>query len=100
MNKALFSNFDCGDYLVDEFAKGYYDDESYLQLVYAFDEVNLSDDSHVLFIGSAGADGIEFCYRLNKKGIWAYYPIDDEFKYIARDINELISGWQTGSIFV
>jgi hypothetical protein len=59
-------------------------------------ELNRGD----LVIGSAGCDGISFCFRQGMPGIWAYYPIEAEHILVAHDMYELEKGWLGGSIKV
>jgi len=49
-----------------------------------------------LCVGGAG-DSIEFGYRKNQAGIFAYNPIVDEYTLIA-DTTEELKGWLEGSI--
>ncbi|MVF14841.1 hypothetical protein FT643_22145 [Ketobacter sp. MCCC 1A13808] len=92
--------FKCEEYARGEYAKGYYDKESYLQLVLPINEAYVSRENTHLVVGHAGADGIEFCYRERQPGIWAYYPIDNDYELKAINIASLVAGWRSGEINV
>jgi len=60
----------------------------------------LRDGGLWLEVGSAGVDGIAFALRKGMSGIFAFYPIDNEFVWKADDGSALIAGWLSGSITV
>ncbi|MEZ9596605.1 hypothetical protein AB4298_18420 [Shewanella sp. 10N.261.52.F9] len=95
-----FEKFQCDEYLAEEYRAGFYHEESYLQLILAVENAYVGENGSYLVIGHAGVDGIEFCYQLCHKGIWAYYPIDKEFVFMASTIKNLILGWRNGDIKV
>ncbi len=97
--KYLSENYDCSGYL-SKHEDGYYHDESFLQLVLPVSEATINSDHQHLIIGHAGADGIEFCLRFQKSGVWAFYPIEVRFQKVAGNIEQLIEGWCNGSINV
>ena len=51
-------------------------------------------------IGSAGCDGIDFCFRQGLRGIWAYYPVEGDYVLVAANLKALEEGWLNGSISV
>lgn len=51
-------------------------------------------------IGSAGVDGITFVLRPGLLGVYAYYPIEDTFRWVADTGRTLIDGWVNGRIKV
>ncbi len=53
-----------------------------------------------LCVGGPGVDGIEFGYLKGKSGIYAYYPIVDEYSFLADSADELIKGWIESRITV
>ena len=53
-----------------------------------------------LCIGGPGVDGIEFGHLQGRPGIFAYYPIGDEYMLKAATATELFSGWLNGEISV
>lgn len=95
--KYLDENYHCAEYL-SKYESGYYDDEACLHLVLPLCEVTIDAEHQHLVIGHAGADGIEFCYRIDKPGVWAYYPIEVKFQKVAANIGQLIEGWHNGAI--
>ena len=80
--------------------RGFFDKESQTLLIMPITEVY--EDTTVKFFatGRSGADGIDFGYRKRHEGLWVYYSIDDEFKYMAESIIELKEGWCSGKLFV
>ncbi|MFD2232133.1 hypothetical protein [Alkalimarinus sediminis] len=97
--KYLSENYDCDEYL-SKYEDGYYHKESYLQLLLPVSEVSIDSKTEHLVIGHAGADGIEFCFRIHKPGIWAYHPMEGRFQKVAVSISKLIEGWHSGAIKV
>ena len=97
--KFLDENYDCAEYL-SKFKSGYYDDQSFLQLVLPLSDATISTEYQHLVIGHAGTDGIKFCYRIDKPGIWAFYPAEDRFQKVAANIGQLVEGWSSGAIKV
>ena len=95
----ITEDYNCSDYLA-RYKDGFYHEASYLQLVLPVSDSKINEKFEHLTIGYAGADGIEFCFRKNKVGIWAFYPIDETYESKAESIADLISGWSSGSIFV
>ena len=51
-------------------------------------------------MGRSGVDGIDFGYRMDRPGLWAFYPIDEEFEFMAESTQMLIDGWCSGSLSV
>lgn len=97
--KFLAENYDFSEYL-SRYEGGYYDNEACLQLVLPISEVTIDTKHQHLVIGHAGSDGIEFCYRIHKPGVWVFYPIESEFQIVAANIGQLIEGWCNGTIKV
>ncbi|MCS6205268.1 hypothetical protein ACRN94_01365 [Shewanella baltica] len=95
----LDENYDCAEYL-SRYEGGHYDEQSFLQLVLPLTDVTISNEHQHLVIGHAGADGIEFCYRIHKPGVWAFYPIEGRFQKVATNIGQLVEGWSNGTIKV
>ena len=93
--------YDCGDYFHSALADhGWWDEES--QYLYIQCAQNLREDAtrKFLVIGGPGVDGIEWGYRKGHSGIWAHYPIDDEFVQLASSASELRDGYSSGQIKV
>jgi len=53
-----------------------------------------------LAIAGSGCDGIDFGYRQQCEGLWAYYPGEDYFKLMAPTIPALRDGWCGGVLRV
>jgi hypothetical protein len=51
-------------------------------------------------VGRSGCDGIDFGYRAGHVGLWAYYPITREFKFMSTTVVELVEGWCSGKLSV
>ena len=84
----------------EQFADGRYDERAYLWFIYPKDEVHEVDEGTALVFGRAGGDGIEFAYRRDHPGIWAYYPIDAEWRPVAPDIGTFEQEWLSGRLKV
>ena len=63
-------------------------------------EWKLHEEGCWLEVGGPGVDGISFALKKAEEGVFAYYPIDREFVWKAKDGASLISGWLDGSITV
>jgi len=93
--------FHCLEYFRDGWAeRGYYDEPSHFWLVRPLHD--LTDEQRVSFlaIGGPGVDGIQFCFRHGKRGVWAFYPMTRDFKFMAASIAELVEGWTSGKLAV
>jgi hypothetical protein len=95
---AELEKYQCEEYLSEKYRGGFYHARSFLQLVLPVGDAYIGEDRTFLVIGHAGSDGIEFCYRLGIQGIWAYYPIDQDFELKANTIQDLVAGWCSDSI--
>jgi len=92
--------FYCEDYLIDTYREGHFDRLSQLQVVLSHEEAHLDGAESHLVVGLAVCDGIQFCYRANQSGLWAYFPLEDIYQLKANTIKELIQGYCDGSISV
>jgi hypothetical protein len=63
-------------------------------------DVEEREPSGSLVVGRPGVDAIEFGYRKGLRGLWAYYPIDQEFVLMAPTVTELVEGWLSGRLSV
>ncbi|PIE07655.1 MAG: hypothetical protein CSA74_05845 [Rhodobacterales bacterium] len=68
--------------------------------LYASGEIRQSGDGERLYIGWAGAHGIEFVYRRDRDGIWAFLPVEGEYRHMADTIDAFVKGWSSGQIRV
>ena len=95
-----FKAYACADYFDSKrFAAGHHDETAHLTTFYAAVDVAERLDSSFLAVGRPGVDGIEWGYRRGKPGLWAYYPITGEFKYLAPTVAALFEGWYSGRIY-
>ena len=53
-----------------------------------------------LCIGGPGVDGIEFGIKMHECGVYAYYPIDNEYTLMADLAEHLYEQWISGKISV
>jgi hypothetical protein len=56
-------------------------------------EVYEDTELEFLVVGRSGSDGIDFGFRKGYSGLWAFYPIDQEFRPVASTVAELVDGW-------
>ena len=80
--------------------EGCWDEESQTMLLVPVSDIKEHSDKAFLEVGRAGVDGFIFGYRAHLPGVWAYYPIDEEFVLKADSLAELVSGWLAGDITV
>jgi len=92
-----WAGYECGDYFQSPLAeRGWWDGDS--QYWYIEPAPNLREDParEFLVIGGPGVDGIRWGYRRHRAGVWAHYPIDDDFVLLAATAAELQSGVSSG----
>ncbi len=95
------SQYPCADYFNSSWVDaGLWEEESQNMLILPFSDIVEHLKTGFLEVGRPGVDGILFGYRANLPGVWAYYPIDQEFELKANSIAELVSGWLSGHITV
>lgn len=96
-----FAAYECDDYFKDAWSEeGYFDEASQMSLIVPLNETYEIADPGFLAIGRSDTDSIDFGYRKNFAGIWAFYPIEQEFKFMADSIQELVEGWCSGHLSV
>ena len=96
-----FRDYSSEDYLASPWARdGCWDEPSQLMLIVPEVEAGERTELEFLVVGRPGVDGIEFGYRKGKRGLWAYYPIDREFVFMAPTLVELVEGWLSGKLSV
>jgi hypothetical protein len=96
-----FQSYDCADYFAECWAdRGHFDDYSQLWVIVPLSETYESKEIAFFAVGCSGADCIDFGYRVGHVGLWAYYPIGREFKFMARTIAELVDGYCSGKLHV
>lgn len=87
----------CDEYF-EHFSAGIYDEEAHLQVIVPADEIEVDEQKGDMIIGRAGVDGIYFCLREQRLGVFAYYGIDDEHVLVADDIRSLMDAWTDGTL--
>jgi hypothetical protein len=94
-----WSVYPCEDYLASDFAsQGYWDESAQLMFIVPAPEAEVREDIAFLMIGRPGWDGIELGYRKGCAGLWAYYPTDCEFVFMAPTIASLVARWSSGEL--
>jgi len=96
-----YSAYECGDYFEDKWPQeGYFDDASQTLVIVPLDETYEVEESDFFAVGRSGGDGIDFGYRKNRSGLWAFYPIEEEFKFMAASIRVLVDEWCSGRLSI
>ena len=96
-----YRRYACTDYFADGWsAKGHFDEHSQTLLIAPFAKTYEDTDASFFAIGRSGCDGIDFGYRVGHAGLWAYYPITREFKFMSDTVAELVAGWCAGRLSV
>jgi hypothetical protein len=98
---AHLRGYPCDDYFGSELAdKGYWDEPSQLMLIVPTSEVEELPELSFLVVGRPGVNGINFGYRVGQPGLWAYYPIDQEFVFVAPTVAQLVAAFESGKLIV
>ncbi|MBX9583916.1 MAG: hypothetical protein K2X87_26760 [Gemmataceae bacterium] len=95
------TGYNCYDYFTGGWAeRGHYDEASRTWVVLPLSELRPEQRAGFFAVGRAGVDGILFGYRYGHRGVWALYPVDQEFKHLAPNLSEFVQGWWAGTITV
>jgi hypothetical protein len=93
--------YHCLEYFKGGWAEnGLYDESSHCWLITPMRDFDASIQHGFIAIGGPGVDGIRFCFRYGHKGLWAFYPLEKEFKLLAPSLAEFVEGWNSGRITV
>jgi hypothetical protein len=96
-----FQDYACVEYFADGWSeRGHFDEEAQLQVIVPLSEAYEEQDIGFFAIGRSGCGGIDFGYRKGLSGLWAYYPIDQDFLLMAPTIADLVEGWCSGRLSV
>jgi hypothetical protein len=96
-----WKSYPCEDYLHSALSKeGFWDEGGQLWLIEPEERVEEEAKAEFLQVGRPGVDSIGFGYRKGKPGFWAYYPMEDEFRYLAASLLLFLEGWLSGAIAV
>ena len=94
-------SYNCDDYFLSPLSEnGWWDEPAQCWYIEPADRVLEDARRDFLIIGRPGVDGIQWGYRRGEQGLWAHYPIDDEFVLLARSASELRDGYASGRITV
>jgi hypothetical protein len=94
-----YKAYECGDYFEGAWPhEGYFDDASQTLVIVPLNEAYEVAESGFFAVGRSGGDGIDFGYRKNHLGLWAFYPIGEEFKFMADSIRVLVDEWCSGRL--
>jgi hypothetical protein len=93
--------YNCGDYFGSSLsAQGWWDEPSQCWYIEPADRIHEDEPREFLIIGRAGVDGILWGYRKGLRGIWAHYPIENDFVLVAKSVLDLRAGYSSGRITV
>ncbi|OAI53006.1 hypothetical protein AYO44_16400 [Planctomycetaceae bacterium SCGC AG-212-F19] len=96
-----FRGYPCESYFRSPLAEqGHWDEAAQIWLMLPAGEVIERPERELLVVGRPGFDGLEWGFRKGYKGVWIYYPIDDEFQYLALTAQSFLEGWLSGAIKV
>lgn len=96
-----YAAYECEDYFQGAWPEdGFFDDASQTLVIVPLNETYEVEESGFFAVGRSGGDGIDFGYRKNHPGLWAFYPIDEKFKFMADSIRTLVDGWCSGHMSV
>ena len=68
--------------------------------LYPVEQVRISANGQTLYIGRRGHEGIEFALRRGTPGVWAWYPIDNDWREMTDTVADLVAQGATGSLKV
>jgi hypothetical protein len=93
--------YNCGDYFASPTAEeGCWDEGAHCWYIEPAERVHEDSSREFLVIGRPGVDGIKWGYRKGRHGIWAYYPIEDEFVIFADSASELRIRYLSGRLIM
>lgn len=93
--------YNCSDYFLSPLAvTGWWDPVGHCWYLEPAERVYEDPVRELLVIGRPGVDGIEWGYRRNCEGLWAHYPIENEFRAVADSVSDLREGYGSGRITV
>ena len=96
-----WQDYACSDYFDSPLAEhGWWDEGGQYWYIEPAHRLYEDETRELLVIGGPGVDGIDWGYRKGHRGIWAYYPIEDEYVLLASSASELRDGYGSGRITV
>jgi len=91
----------CQEYFSDGWSeRGHFHEPSQSLVIVTAEQVYEEREFGFLAIGRSGGDGIDFGYRRGLDGLWAFYPIGHNFKFMAQSVAELAQAWCAGKLCV
>jgi len=89
-----YRDYPCEDYFAGDWSvRGHFDELSQTLVVVPLSSAYEDREAEFFAVGRSGCDGIDFGYRKGHSGLWAFYPIERKFRYMAATIAELVDGW-------
>jgi hypothetical protein len=96
-----FRDYPCAEYFADGWSdRGHFDEESQTLVIAPLAQAYEVPDIGFFAVGRSGCDGIDFGYRKEFPGLWAFYPIFEEWRLMAPTVAELVEGWCSGRLTV
>lgn len=97
-----WSGYPSIDYFSSALASdGYWDEPGQLWLIEPCERVEEEQTVGFLQVGRPGVDSIGFGYRKGQPGFWALHRMEGcKFQYLARSVQEFLTGWLEGRITV
>ncbi|NBR85922.1 MAG: hypothetical protein EB141_20625 [Verrucomicrobia bacterium] len=96
-----YRGYDCADYFAEGWSeRGHFDEHSQTLVIAPLTEAYEDKQIGFFAVGRSGWDGIDFGYRVGHPGLWAYYPITREFKFMSSTVAELVEGWCSSKLSV
>jgi hypothetical protein len=96
-----FRRYHCEDYFAGGWAdRGHIDERSQTLVIAPVSQAYERKEKDFFAIGRSGWGGIDFGYRVGQVGLWAYYPIGGEFKFMAPTVADLVQGYCSGKLSV
>ena len=91
----------CEEYFRDGWSeRGHFHQPTQNLVIVTAEQVYEEPEFGFLAIGRSGGDGIDLGYRRGIDGLWAFYPIERNFKFMAQSVSELAEGWCSGKLCV
>ena len=94
-------DYRCDDYFHEGWAeRGHLHEPSQTLAICPLAEAYEIADIEFFAVGRSGWDGIDFGFRKGRSGLWAFRPIDRDFKFMAATVAELVEGWCSSRLSV
>lgn len=98
---ARWAPYHCEEYFSGGWSvRGHFDELSQASVVLPLREAYEDLEIPLLVVGRPGVDGIDFGYRSGFTGLWAWVPMQRDYRLMAPTLDELVRGWCSGSLSV